>query len=54
MNDNITTVTHVLQKVFPNRSVQHQLANDLHTFRLGSDSETQWMHVATELVEQSD
>jgi hypothetical protein len=54
MNDNINTLKHVLQKEFPNRAVQHQFANDLHTFRLGSDSQTQWLHVARELAEESD
>jgi len=53
MSDNITTITHVLQNEFPSRAIQHQFANNLHTFRLGSDSETQWLHVARELVEES-
>ena len=53
MNDDITTIMHVLQKEFPSRAIQHQFANNLHTFRLGSDSETQWLHVARELVEES-
>ena len=52
MNDNITTITHVLQKEFPNRDVQHQFSNSLHTFRLGSDFVTHWLYVARELVEQ--
>ncbi|MEA2079894.1 MAG: hypothetical protein U9P00_08570 [Pseudomonadota bacterium] len=54
MDDNINTITHVLQKEFPSRAIQHQFANDLHTFRLDGDSETQWLYVAGELVEQSD
>ena len=54
MSDNITTITHVLQKEFPNRTVEHRFAKNLHAFRLGSDSETQWLHVARELVEESD
>ena len=54
MNDNINTIMHVLQNEFPNQAVQHQFSNNLHTFRLDSDSETQWLHVATELIEQSD
>jgi len=53
MNDDITTIMHVLQNEFPSRAIQHQFANNLHTFRLGSDSETQWLHVARELVEES-
>ena len=52
--NNIDTITHVLITEFPNRAVQHQFANSLHTFRLDGDSETQWLHVAGELVEQSD
>jgi len=52
MNSNITTITHVLQKEYPDRAVQHQFSNSLHTFRLGSDSVTHWLYVARELVEQ--
>jgi hypothetical protein len=54
MNDNISTITHVLQTEFPNRAVQHQFANDLHTFRLDGKTAVHWLHVARELVEQSD
>jgi hypothetical protein len=54
MNDNISTIKHVLQKEFPNRAIQHRIANNLHTFRLVSDSETQWLYIAEELVELSD
>ena len=54
MNDNITTITHVLQKEFPNRAVQHQFSNDLHTFRLDGETAAHWLYVAGELVEQSD
>jgi len=50
---NVNTIKHVLQMEFPNRAVQHQFSDKLHTFRLGSDSETQWLHVARELVEES-
>jgi hypothetical protein len=54
MSDNITTITLVLQKEFPNRAVQHQFANNLHTFRLDDGTATQWLHVARELLEESD
>ena len=54
MNGNITTITHVLQMEFPNRAVEHQFANNLHTFRLDGETAAQWLYVAGELVEQSD
>ncbi|MGB5408195.1 MAG: hypothetical protein WBN43_15565 [Thiogranum sp.] len=54
MNDNINTITHVLQKEFPNRAVQHHFDNDLHTFSLDGETAVQWLQVAKELVEQSD
>jgi hypothetical protein len=54
MNDNITTITHVLKQEFPNRAIQHQFSNNLHTFRLDGDSEVHWLYVAGELVEESD
>ena len=44
----------MLQKEFPNRAVQHQFTNDLHTFRLDGETAVQWLHVAKELVDQSD
>ena len=54
MNDNINTITHVLQTEFPDQAIQHQCANNLHTFRMDGASETHWLHVARELVEKSD
>ena len=44
----------MLQKEFPNRAVQHQFDNDLHTFRLDGETAEHWLYVAGELVEQSD
>jgi len=54
MNDNIKTIAHVLKTEYPNRAIQHQFANDLHTFRLDGETAAHWLCVARELVEQSD
>jgi hypothetical protein len=54
MSDNITTITHVLQKEFPNRAVEHRFAKNLHAFRLDGETAEHWLHVAGELVEHSD
>ena len=54
MNDNITTITHVLKKEFPNRAVQHQFSNSLYTFRLHGVTAPHWLYVASELIERSD
>jgi hypothetical protein len=54
MKDNITTIKQVLQKQFSNRAVQHQFANDLHTFRLNGETAEHWLYVAGKLVKQSD
>jgi len=40
MSDNITTITHVLQKEFPNRAVEHRFAKTLHAFRLDGEAAT--------------
>jgi hypothetical protein len=45
MNDNVTTIAHVLQKEFPDRAVQHQFANNLHTFRLDGETAAHWRYV---------
>ena len=52
--DNINTIKHVLQKEFPNRSIQHQFANNLHTFRLDGETAAHWIYIAGDLVEESD
>ena len=54
MNDNINTITHVLKKEFPNRAIQHQCANNLHTFKLDGETAAHWLYLAEELVEQYD
>ena len=54
MNDNITTITHLLQKEFPDRAVQHQFSDNQHTFGLHGETAAHWLYVAGELVEQSD
>ena len=40
MDDNIDTIKHVLQKEFPDRAVQHQFSDKLHTFKLDGDSDS--------------
>ena len=54
MNDNIRTIKHVLQKEFPNRAVQHQFSDNLHTFMLDGETAAHWIYVAGNLVDRSD
>jgi len=45
MNDNIKTITHVLQKEFPDRALQHRFAKNLHTFRLDDETAEHWLYL---------
>lgn len=51
---NVNTINHVLQNEFLNRAIQHQFANNLHTFRLDGETAAHWLYVAGEFVELSD
>ena len=51
---NVNTIKHVLQMEFPNRAVQHQFSDKLHTFSLEDENAAHCLYVAGELVENSD